>query len=61
MEYNIKCISDEINNIINNKKKYKPKVILYSLALLETILLIEKTNVLTKDFIKILKYLYLSF
>lgn len=57
MEFDVKCINKELNNIINNKKKYGNEVILYALATLELISNTKTTNVISYKFIKFLTHI----
>lgn len=50
----IRCVDDELRNIILNKKKYNNKIILYALACIELIEIIKIEKKIPK---KIIKYL----
>jgi hypothetical protein len=57
MEININCIKSELDTIIKNYKKYSNKIILHTLASLELIAIIKKTQIITYDFIKTIRFL----
>lgn len=56
MEIDINHINNELNIIINNKK-HTHKIILYALAALELISIIQNTHIIPLKFIKIMEYL----
>jgi hypothetical protein len=57
MELDFTCISGEILNIINNKKKYDLYIVLVCLAIRELIVKIRKTRVVVNVFIIYLDYI----
>lgn len=56
MELNFTCISGEISNIINNRKKYNPYISLICLALKEMITKINDTHILSTEFVTYLTF-----
>ena len=63
MEININYIHNELNIIITDNKKHTGKTVLYALAALEIISIIQNTYIIPFQFIKILNYLknYMNF